>query len=119
MSARKPAGAAKAPRNRSRLSTATTPRPDNPATWPVVWRVTAPAAGGYDHDLVFLETENEDQARRYLAGVRRSGFPARLERVACGPLPGDARAALPALRAESPQNPGARMRQVLGAWEAS
>ena len=93
------------------------PRPDAPDTWPIVWRVVAPAAGGYDHDMVFLETDDETEARRRLDSVRESGFPARLERVACGPLPGDARKALSALRAESPQNPGADMREVLGHWE--
>jgi hypothetical protein len=93
MSARKAAGAAQAPRNPSRPSTAGAPKPDDPSTWPIVWRVTAPAAGGYDHDVVFLEAEQEEEARERLEAVRESGFPARLERVACGPLPGDPRAA--------------------------
>jgi hypothetical protein len=119
VSARKAARAAQAPRNPSPLSTATAPKPDDPSTWPIFWRVTAPAAGGYNHDFVFLETEQEAEARDRLQAVRESGFPARLERVSCGPLPDDARAALAALRAENPQNPGARMREVLGAWEAS
>lgn len=101
----------------SPLSTSAAPKADDPATWPVIWRVTAPAAGSYNHDIVFLECEDEVDAREHLQAVRASGFPARLERVSCGPLPCDARTALMALRAENPQNPGARMREVLGAWE--
>lgn len=38
--------------------------------WPIIWRVVAPACGSYDHDMVFLETESEEAARRHLHGLR-------------------------------------------------
>ena len=35
-------------RNRSPLPAVAAPQPDDPSTWPVIWRVVAPCAGGYD-----------------------------------------------------------------------
>lgn len=90
----------------------------DPDTWPIVWRVVAPAAGGYNHDLTFIETDDEREARKRFAGLRRAGYPVRLERVSCGPLPAGAEANLAALRAHSPQNVGDQAREVLGYWEA-
>ena len=92
-------------------------QPNEPSTWPVVWRVVAPAAGSYDHDMTFLETEDEAEAQRQLEALRCSGSPVRLERVQCGPMPRGSQAALSSLRAVNAQNPGAAMRDVLGSWE--
>ena len=49
--------------------------------WPIIWRVVAPGCGSYDHDMVFLETSSEKEARqrfhgpalRRLAGAARAG----------------------------------------------
>jgi hypothetical protein len=76
---------AKAQRNRSPAPAA--PKPDDPSTWPVFWRVVAPGAGSYNHDMVFLETEDEAKARKSFRTLRRGRWPVRLERISCGPLP--------------------------------
>ena len=115
MSARNAASAAKAPRNRSRL--AIPPKPDDPATWPVVWRVVSPCAGSFNHDMTFTETDDEAEARDTLRELRKVGWPVRLERVSCGPLPPQAASDIDLLRATNAQNPGDG-RPLLAAWEA-
>lgn len=85
-------------------------------SWPVIWRVVAPGAGSYNHDMVFLETDREREARSFLTELRAGGYAVRLERVQCGPLPAGAAGALSDLRSLNPQNPGAE-RTVLGCWE--
>lgn len=92
------------------------PRVDRPDTWPTIWRIVAPGAGGYGHDMVYAETEDEAEARRMYHAHLCSGHPVRLERVACGPLPTGADRALDRLRAVSPQNPGTERAPVLGLW---
>jgi hypothetical protein len=87
--------------------------------WPVLWRVTAPACGSYDHDMVFLETEDEREARKRHALLRRGGWPVRLERLQCGPLPAKAGVPLKELRAANAQNPGTAMRKVPAYWEVA
>jgi hypothetical protein len=90
-----------------------------PAAWPTYWRVVAPCAGGYDHDLVFICTTDEAKARTMYAGLIESEHPVRLERVSCGPLPAGYSESLAELRSASPQNAGAAMRPVLAAWEVT
>jgi hypothetical protein len=92
--------------------------PDDPSTWPIVWRVVAPTAGSFNHDMVFVETEDEQEARSALGNLRRQSWPVRLERVSCGPLPPQAVASIVLLRATNAQNPGGEPRAVLAAWEA-
>lgn len=94
-------------------------RLDRPETWPCVWRVLAPRAGSYDHDMIYLETEDETKARQCHGDLRRGGHPVRLERVACGPLPVGARANLAKLRSANAQTPGTQLRAIAGAWEAA
>lgn len=89
----------------------------SPEAWPTIWRVVAPRAGSYNHDMVFLETEDEREARRQLHALRRAGYPVRFERVECGPLPAGAKADLVALRAANPQNAGEGFPKVAGYWE--
>lgn len=86
------------------------------ATWPTVWRVVAPRAGSYDHDMVFTETEKEGEARKSYGALRRAGYPVRLEYVCCGPLPKNAMRDIGSLRASNAQNPRATPRPVLGFW---
>jgi hypothetical protein len=93
-------------------------RPDDPSTWPIVWRVVAPTAGSFNHDMVFIETEDEEEARKSFRGLRRQSWPVRLERVSCGPLPPQATANIVLLRATNAQNPGGEPRNLLAAWEA-
>jgi hypothetical protein len=100
----------------SRKPGAVTPKTANPDTWPVIWRVVAPSAGSYDHDMVFIETADEQVARTHFRSLRRTGYPVRLERISCGPLPRGADERLLELRKATPQNVGAGMRQVPGAW---
>jgi len=88
-----------------------------PEQWPVVWRVVAPRAGSYGHDMTFIETDSEEEAMRELRGLRRSGWPVRLERVQCGPLPAGAKRNLEMLRAAGPQNAGDAFPHVAGYWE--
>jgi hypothetical protein len=90
--------------------------PDKPETWPVIWRVTAPACSSYGADWVFLETDDEDNARKEYANLRRTGYPVRLERMQCGPLPNGAMQALAKLRASNQQNPGETAPEVMGFW---
>lgn len=92
------------------------PDPGNPATWPVIWRVVAPCCGSHDHDMVFIETDDEAQARATYKGARHGGHPVRIERVQVGPLPKDATTVLEVLRRANAQNPGTTMRAVPGAW---
>jgi hypothetical protein len=95
---------------------AAAPNPLRPETWPVVWRVVIPGAGSYDHDWVMVETEDEAEARGDYRARRSGGWPVRLEKVQCGPLPKDHKAAIAETRAASPQNPGSKARPILGAW---
>jgi len=88
-----------------------------PQTWPVIWRVVAPRAGSYNHDMVFIETEDEREARQQFHALRRTGYPVRVERVECGPLPAGSKANLVALRAANQQNAGEGMPKVAGYWE--
>jgi len=87
--------------------------------WPVIWRVVAPACGSYDHDMVFLQTEDEQEARSRWLGLRRRDWPVRLERVQCGPLPAKAKAKLKEVRETNAQNEGAQMREIPAYWEAA
>jgi hypothetical protein len=100
----------------SRKPTVAIPEISDPSTWPLIWRVVAPCCGSHDHDMVFIETKDEQNARAHLRSLRRTGYPVRLERTSCGPLPRGADERLLELRQASPQNPGTSMRQVLGAW---
>ncbi len=84
--------------------------------WPVIWRVVAPGAGSYDHDMVFLETESEADAVKQYTRLRRGGYPVRIEQVRCGPLPARYVEKLPELRGMNAQNPGTKMREIPGAW---
>lgn len=93
------------------------PKPNNPETWPVVWRVVAPGAGSFDHDMTFISTDDEAEARSVYRSLRASQHCVRLERVQCGPLPQDSERKLTELRASNPQNPGTRLRPVAGLWE--
>jgi hypothetical protein len=95
----------------------TRPSSQDPSTWPVVWRVVAPAAGSYDHDMVYLATEDEGQARSFYRELRRGHHPVRLERVSCGPLPQDAKDVLDQMRSASPQNPGSSIGEIPGFWQ--
>lgn len=92
------------------------PKPEDPNTWPVLWRVVAPTAGSFNQDMVFMETEDEKEAEKSLRGLRRQGWPVRLERVACGPLPPQALSSIVLLRATNAQNPGGEPRPLLAAW---
>jgi hypothetical protein len=98
-------------------SVRTAAHPERPETWPVIWRVVAPSAGCYDRDMVFLETEDEGEARKGYKAQRSAGWPVRIERVSCGPLPQAAEGSLAKVRSANAQNPGANMRPVLGYWE--
>lgn len=61
----------------------------NPESWPIVWRVVFPACGNNGRDMVMLESPDAAEARSRYLGTRRGGYPVRLERVSCGPLPGN------------------------------
>jgi hypothetical protein len=87
--------------------------------WPAVWRVVAPACGSYDHDMMFLETESEAEARRRFHALRGAEWPVRLERVQCGPLPAKAKTSLDQMRSANAQNPGTSMRNVPAYWEVA
>ncbi len=87
--------------------------------WPVIWRVVAPACGSYDHDMVFLQTDSEKEARRRFHGLRCRDWPVRLERVQCGPLPAHALVALAETREMNAQGPGTSMREVPAYWEVA
>ena len=93
-------------------------RPDSPDTWPVIWRVVAPGAGGYNHDTVYLETPSERDAQHAHRQLLQSRYPVRLERVHCGPLPTGAERSLATMRKQNPQNSGDEPRPILGKWEA-
>ena len=95
------------------------PRADSPETWPIVWRVAMPAAGSFNYDMTMLETTDEAEARRIWGNLRRVRYPVRLERVSCGPLPKGARKELASFWRGNQQNPGAKMRKVLGYWEGT
>jgi len=84
--------------------------------WKVIWRVVAPCAGSYDHDMVFGDGLTEAAARRMFDGLRKGGHAVRLERVECGPLPNKAAGTIEKVRSLSPQNPGTKMRAIPGAW---
>ena len=95
------------------------PRADSPDSWPIIWRVVAPGAGSYDHDMVYADTEDEEYARHEYRQLRRAGHPVRLERVQCGPLPERAQRALTEAHNHNPQNPGRNdLRSIPGYWEA-
>ena len=106
------------PKTRGRARAAKPPRPDpgHPETWPAFWRVVAPKAGSYDHDMVFIETPDEDKARKEHANLRRAEWPVRLERVSCGPLPPNAAPDLERVRSANTQNADTQMPPVLAAW---
>ena len=93
-------------------------RLDNHQRWPVIWRVVAPGCGSFDTDMVFIRTKDETEARRRFNGLLRAKWPVRLERVACGPLPGDAKKAITKVRSANPQNPGTNLRADPGFWTA-
>lgn len=65
------------------------PKPEDPSTWPVLWRVVAPTAGSFNHDMVFTETTSngvcgKPSGRR---GTSRTGQPLRMSTIAppaCG-----------------------------------
>jgi hypothetical protein len=84
--------------------------------WPVIWRVVSPAAGSYDHDMVFLETENEADASKEYRSLRCGGWPVRIEQVRCGPLPDGYSDSLNEIRSLNAQNAGTKMRAIPGAW---
>lgn len=84
--------------------------------WPVVWRVTAPSAGSYDQDMVFLTTTDRDAAVQQFESLREGNWPVRIEKMSCGPLPDDCLDTLRQIRAANAQNPGTEMRPIDGAW---
>jgi hypothetical protein len=86
--------------------------------WPIVWRVVMPQCGAYDHDCVFLETEDEHEARARLRSMRKGKYPVRLERVHCGPLPTDSKPRLAKWRDANLQIPDTSLRDIAGYWEA-
>ena len=88
----------------------------SPDTWPIIWRVVAPGAGNYGHDMVFIETDDEEAARQEYVGLRRTQWPVRLEQVRCGPLPGGAEGSLRKIHDAGLQNSGETLRPVVGAW---
>jgi hypothetical protein len=92
-------------------------KPTDIKKWPVIWRVVAPACGIYDHDMVFLESESEREARARWLTLRRRDWPVRLERVQCGPLPAQAKEKLNEVRVTNGQNEGAPMREIPAYWE--
>lgn len=93
------------------------PHPDRPDSWPVIWRIVMPAAGSYNLDWVVMQTDDEAAARKSYRVQRAGGWPVRLERVSCGPLPKAATDSLAKLRSANAQHPGAKMPAVLGYWE--
>lgn len=72
-------------------------RENDPANWPVVWRVVAPDCGSTG-DMVMEETTDETEARRACTMLRRAGWPVRMERVQQQPLPKSAAPALAQLQ---------------------
>jgi hypothetical protein len=82
----------------------------------VIWRVVAPCAGSYDHDTVYVETESEEDARHMHRNLLRTGYPVRLERVQCGPLPAGAKTSLAEQRSGNPQELGTQLRHIPGYW---
>jgi len=72
--------------------------------WRVLWRVLVPGAGGYGHDMVFLETDSEAEARKRYHGALRKDWPVCLERVERGPLPHVSEKAIAQLVAAAPKN---------------
>jgi hypothetical protein len=91
------------------------PDPRRPETWPVIWRVVAPGASTYGHDWVFLESEDERNARKEFGGLRRCGWPVRLERVSCGDLPAQPHMSLDRLHTSN-NTRGSRRPPTRGAW---
>jgi hypothetical protein len=92
----------------------------SPETWPVVWRVVAPNAGGYSHDMVFITTEDETEAHERFEALCSGGYPVRLERIQCGPLPADSQPKLAELRRANGQNPGQEeLPTIQGYWTVS
>jgi hypothetical protein len=89
------------------------------AQWPVIWRVVAPACGSYGHDMVFIETESETEARSHFHGLRCGQWPVRLERVQCGPMPAKSQEKLERMRESNAQNAGATMREIPAYWEVN
>lgn len=89
---------------------------EKPDSWPVVWRVVAPSCGNYGHDMVFLETGAEVEARERYRNLRRTGWPVRLERIHCGPLPTGATENLKRLHALNAQSPGSALSEIQGYW---
>ncbi|ANO50838.1 hypothetical protein BA177_06125 [Woeseia oceani] len=87
--------------------------------WPIIWRVTAPAAGSYDKDMVFCESDSREEALTEYRALRRAGWPVRVEQVRCGPLPKTYVNELKKIRERNAQNPGTTMREVPGGWTES
>jgi hypothetical protein len=67
--------------------------------------------------MVFCETEDEGEAKQTYRSLRAGRWAVRIERVSCGPLPEEAKVPLADARGANPQNPGTKMRPVLGYWE--
>ena len=86
------------------------------ADWPIIWRLVCPGAGSYDHDMVFLETTSKDEAIKEFRSLRCRGYPCRVERIHCGPLPQGFEDKLADLRSCNLQNPGTSLREIPGAW---
>ncbi|MCC6194583.1 MAG: hypothetical protein IT518_08970 [Burkholderiales bacterium] len=67
--------------------------------WRVFWRVIVPDGGSYGHDMVFLETDSEAEARKRYHGLLRKDWPVCLERVERGPLPSGSARSIASIRA--------------------
>ena len=91
--------------------------PKSLSSWPIVWRVVAPAAGSRNRDMMMLQTDDEREARKRYGYLRRGGWPVRIECVQCGPLPEDARPKLAELRVANGQAQGQkRLPAIAGYW---
>jgi hypothetical protein len=88
----------------------------NPDTWPIFWRVVAPAAGADGRDVVFTEADDRAEAQRLYDRLHSSGYPVRLERVSCGPLPTNAALILGSERFAMQRHATTSLREVLGVW---
>ena len=97
------------------IATRRSPNPRDPSTWPVVWRVVAPACSTDGDDWVFAEFDDEKEARKSYGQLRRTHYPVRLERVQCGPLPAGATDALARLL-RSNAGAGEALGEISGFW---
>ncbi len=72
--------------------------------WRVLWRVIVPGAGGYGSDMVFIETDDEAEARECWRNWRHRRWAVCLERIERQPLPAGSEKAIAQLVAAAPKN---------------